>query len=183
MLDIVVPDEVRANWQARTDGIVRYGAPVLRAKAQPVGRPGRETRELVDRMKATMLASNGIGLAAPQVGVLLRVIVYRGAEDDAPIRSLINPRIVSAKGEQTGEEGCLSIPLLHGEVTRPNAIIVKALDLLGRPVTVRADELESRVIQHEIDHLDGILYIDRANPSTLEWSEPADPDAKPEQEP
>jgi peptide deformylase len=169
---VTVPELVAGLWEARYPDIVRLGHPALRVTARPVAKPTPETRRLVDRMKAAMQAEHGIGLAAPQVGVDERVIIYRLPEDNAPIHVMVNPRIVSAKGEQTGIEGCLSLPFLHGEVTRANEIIVKAMDMLGRPIKRRASELEARVIQHEMDHLDGILFIDRADPDTLHWDLP-----------
>lgn len=169
---IKLPDIISALWQTRHPDIVRLGHPALRQIARPVAKPDAETRRLVDRMKAAMRAEHGIGLAAPQVGVDLRVIIYSLPEERAPIHVLINPRIVSAKGEQTAVEGCLSLPYLHGEVTRAYEITVKGLDMLGRPVKRRASDLEARVIQHEIDHLDGVLFIDRVDPATLYWELP-----------
>lgn len=171
-ISILIPDHIAALWRKRYPGIVQLGNPVLRTPARPVGRPTRETREIVEQMRIAMNAEHGIGLAAPQIGVSQRIIVYRLPEENAPFRVLIDPRIAQAKGEQVGEEGCLSIPYLHGEVTRAREILVKALDLQGRPVRRRATDLEARVIQHELDHLDGILFIDRADPETLHWSVP-----------
>lgn len=171
-ISILIPDHIAALWRKRYPGIVQLGNPVLRTPARPVGRPTRETREIVERMRTAMNAEHGIGLAAPQIGVSQRIIIYRLPEENAPFRVLIDPRIAQAKGEQVGEEGCLSIPYLHGEVTRAREIVVKALDLQGRPVRRRATDLEARVIQHELDHLDGILFIDRADPETLHWSVP-----------
>jgi peptide deformylase len=111
----------------------------------------------------------GIGLAAPQIGVSQRVIIYQLPEENEPVRVIINPKIVSRKGEQIGPEGCLSIPRLQGEVKRANEVIVKGVDTLGRPVRRRARELEARVIQHEVDHLEGILFFTRAETETLHW--------------
>jgi len=167
-----IPDLVAGLWETRHPDIVRLGHPVLRTTARPVPRPTAETRRLVDRMKAAMQAERGIGLAAPQVGVDERVIIYRLPEEHASVHVMINPRIVSAKGEQTGVEGCLSLPFLHGEVNRASEVIVKAMDMLGRPIKRRASDLEARVIQHEIDHLDGVLFIDRVDPDTLHWELP-----------
>lgn len=169
---IVIPEHIARLWEQRYEDIVQLGDPVLRAVSKPVGRPTAATRQLVERMKTAMAAERGIGLAAPQVGVLQRVIIYRLPEENAPTRVIIDPRIAKARGEQVAEEGCLSIPYLHGEVVRAQEIIVKGLDLRGNPFRRRATDLEARVIQHEIDHLDGILFIDRADPATLHWALP-----------
>ena len=115
-----------------------------------------------------MEEASGLGLAAPQVGVSTRVILYR--LPDKGLRVLINPKIIAMRGEQLEpEEGCLSIPGLQGVVRRAQEIRVKGFDERNRPVSRRVTDLEARVIQHEIDHLDGILFIDRADPGTLEW--------------
>ncbi len=171
-VEVQVPEDIRRMWEERGDPVVKIPADCLRQIAQPVERPTRETRELVDRMKAAMAEANGIGLAAPQLGVLQRIVVVRTPEEDAPIHVFLNPKIVSAKGEQIGSEGCLSLPMLHGDVTRAREIVVKGLDMLGRPIRRRATDMEARVFQHEIDHLDGILFVDRADLDTLEWCVP-----------
>ena len=171
-LVIIIPEHIQKLWQVRFPDIVQLGHPALRTKARPVGKPTGETRKLVQRMKAAMEAEHGMGLAAPQVGVDLRVIIYRLPEENAPFRVIVDPRIVQAKGEQVGEEGCLSIPYLHGDVKRAREIVVKGMDLQGRPIRRRASDLEARVIQHEVDHLDGVLFVDRAIPETLHWAVP-----------
>jgi len=173
-LTIRVPEHMVALWETRNREIVKLGDPSLRVNARPVGRPDAEARTLVERMKAAMKDDHGMGLAAPQLGVDRRVIIYRLPEDGAPLRVIVDPRIISAKGEQTGTEGCLSLPFLHGDVTRAYEIMVKGTDMLGRSFRRRASDLEARVIQHEVDHLDGILFIDRADPATLHWSVPED---------
>lgn len=171
-VEVQVPQDIRKLWDERGDPVVKIPAECLRQVAKPVERPTRATRELVDRMKAAMLQANGIGLAAPQLGVLERVIVVRLAEENAPLHVFLNPKIVSAKGEQIGGEGCLSLPMLHGDVKRAREIVVKGMDMLGRPIRRRAVDMEARVFQHEIDHLDGILFVDRADLDTLEWCVP-----------
>jgi peptide deformylase len=171
---IEVPPVVAELWRARNPDIVKLGDPVLRGKARPLERPTADTRRLVERMKVAMASEHGIGLAAPQIGVDERVIIYRLPEANAPIHVIVNPRIVASKGEQTAVEGCLSLPYLHGEVTRAYEITVKGMDMLGRPMKRRASDLEARVIQHETDHLDGILFIDRVDPATLHWELPED---------
>ncbi len=174
--DVDVPEEIRSLWELREDAIVKYPAEVLRKIAAPVGKPNGSTRELVEHMKTQMTLARGIGLAAPQVGVSARVIIYRLLEENSPLRVILNPKIISKKGEQIGAEGCLSMPLLQGDVKRFDEIIVKGMDMLGRPFKRRASEMESRVIQHEIDHLDGVLFIDRAVEETLEWLMPEEDD-------
>ncbi len=175
-VEIEVPGDVLLLWEQRTDSIVRVPNHVLRQVAKPLDKPTPATRTLVDTMKAAMYDTHGVGLAAPQLGVSERVIIYRLPEDKEPLRVILNPKIVSMKGDQTGPEGCLSIPLLQGDVKRANEIIVKGMDMLGRPLRRRARDYEARVIQHEVDHLNGILFIDRADPGTLHWLLEEDPE-------
>jgi len=139
---------------------------VLRKQAKAVSKLDRGVKKLVDDMVATMRESNGLGLAANQIGVLQKVFVY---DDGTGLGVLINPEIVSAAGEQIGIEGCLSVPGLQGEVRRANEIVVKGKDLNGKPVKIKAEGLLARIIQHEIDHLDGTLFIDRADPDSLQY--------------
>ncbi len=171
-LSIDVPEIVRDLWSRRLVDIVKIPHPALRREAESVGRPTPEIRRIVDRMRDAMKADRGMGLAAPQLNINLRILVYRLPEDNAPFRVMIDPHLISAKGEQVGSEGCLSIPYLIADVRRPKEIIVKATDILGRTVRRRASELEARVILHEMDHLDGILFVDRAEASTFHWELP-----------
>lgn len=133
-------------------------ASVLRRKAKPVGRVTREIQRLLEDMVATMHAANGLGLAAPQVGEGLRAFVAK-VEDRTVM--LADPEILSAEGEEIATEACLSIPGVLGDVPRAAAITVRGKTRRGRRVTIAADGLLARVIQHEIDHLDGILFLDR----------------------
>jgi peptide deformylase len=149
--------------------IVKYGETpgweVLRQKARDVAAVDRRVEALIAEMGDVMYRAHGVGLAAPQVGESIRLLVYDAGDG---LRALINPTILKQKGEQfEPEEGCLSIPGLRGVVRRANEIVVKAQDASGKPIRLRASEFEARVIQHEIDHLDGILFIDRADPETL----------------
>ena len=172
---IDVPPELMEAWD-RHPAIVKYGQPVLRQPAKPVTRITSETSALIKKMGAIMREANGLGLAAPQVGVSTRIIVYDVSEGSG-LRVLINPKILSMSGEQIEpKEGCLSIPGLQGVVKRANEIRVRGYDEKNRPVARRVKGLEARVIQHEIDHLDGILFIDRAEPDTLEWALGGDED-------
>jgi len=141
----------------------RYGDPVLRAKAKPVREITPEIRAMVDDMIETMYEEVGIGLAASQVGILLRLMVV-GDEDGASVRVLVNPVIAESGGQVTAEEGCLSIPGIYAQVTRAAWVKLEARDLEGQPVVIHARGLQARVFQHEMDHLDGILFIDRLEP-------------------
>lgn len=168
--ELEIPPEIVKAWEERGGPIVKYPDPVLFEVAKPVERPVAATRSLVERMKEAMTRDHGVGLAAPQLGVLERVIVYRLPEESAPFRVVVNPKIISRKGEQIGQEGCLSIPFLQGDVKRAGEVIVKGIDLLGRPFKRRAADFEARIIQHEVDHLDGILFVEKADPDTIHWA-------------
>jgi peptide deformylase len=137
------------------------GSPVLRQRAIPVAAVDDDARRLVDDLFETMLAAKGVGLAANQVGVAQRVAVVDVGEDDPPPLVLINPCIVKA-GDlvETAEEGCLSIPEIFGEVERPLHVTLEALDRDGRPYRVDVSGYKARAVQHEIDHLDGVLFLD-----------------------
>src|SRR5579884_1858229 len=137
---------------------------VLTTKATRVPRVDDSVRRLMDDMVETMFAANGVGLAAPQVDVPLRVIVLRVENQ---IYQLANPEMVRCEGEQTGLEGCLSIPGWVGEVTRCDRVVARGLNRRGKEVRIKGDGLLARAIQHEIDHLDGILFTSRVNEGTL----------------
>jgi peptide deformylase len=155
--------EVVARRDAALAHVRKFGDPVLRVEARPVDVFDDRLREEVARMGALMVDSLGIGLAATQVGTLHRVLVYR-VEHDSPVNVLVNP-VIEWKGgeEETLEEGCLSLPGVHVDVERPVYVRVRAQDVAGEPLVVEASGLEARVIQHEIDHLDGVLILDRAS--------------------
>ena len=142
--------------------IITYPDPVLKTVAEPVEHIGQEIQDLVDGMIDTMYAAPGIGLAANQVGRLARVIVFdlRPREPDRCPTVLINPEIVATEGSATGEEACLSVVDYSAEVTRKEKVTVRGFDRDGNPLRIDADELLAVCLQHEIDHLDGILYID-----------------------
>jgi peptide deformylase len=133
-------------------------AAILRRKARPLGKVTREAQRLLERMLATMQAANGLGLAAPQVGESVRAFVAKVADRTV---MLVDPEIVHASGEETATEACLSIPGVIGDVPRATAIVVRGKNRRGRRVSIAAEGLLARVIQHEIDHLDGILFPDR----------------------
>lgn len=136
-----------------------YGAPILREKSKPVEKITPEIINLVKDMVETMYTASGVGLSAPQVGVSKRIIVVDS--EDREIIVLINPEIIHQEREVIGEEGCLSLPELYAEVKRYAKIEVEGLDLNGEKVVLTAEDLIARAIQHEIDHLDGILFIDK----------------------
>jgi peptide deformylase len=143
----------------------KYGDPMLRRRAEAVRDVTPEIRQLAVDMIDTMYDEAGLGLAAPQIGVPLRLIVI-GDERGRDPRALLNPVITEQGGEITAEEGCLSIPGIFAEVPRAEWVKIEAADLDGRPVTIRARGLLARAYQHELDHLDGVLFIDRLDPAT-----------------
>ena len=146
--------------------ILTYPDPELKKKSAPVTVITDKTRELVRDMADTMYAAPGIGLAAPQIGVHQRVIVIDvSARDEAPALIVaINPEIIHTEGETYEEEGCLSVPKYAANVRRHAEVVVRALNLEGEEITCRADGLLAVAFQHEIDHLDGILFVDHLSP-------------------
>jgi peptide deformylase len=153
--------EVAARRDAALAHVRKFGDPVLKTKARAVERFDDALRDEVRRMGLLMDDALGIGLAATQVGVLHRMLVYR-VQTGAPLAALANPVVEwSSKEEEIAEEGCLSLPSVHVEVERPVHIRVRAQDEHGEPIMIEASGLEARVIQHEMDHLDGVLILDR----------------------
>ena len=140
--------------------IVTEGHPVLRRKAKPVAKVAKRVQKLLRDMTETMYEAKGVGLAAPQVNVSERLIVVDAGEG---LFSLINPEIVQAEGSIRDVEACLSIPGKSGYVTRAARVVVKGLDAQGKPVRVEGGGYFARALQHEVDHLDGILFLDRLN--------------------
>jgi len=142
--------------------ILHYPDPRLREKARPVAEVTPAIRQLVEDMAETMYAAPGVGLAATQIGESHRIFVIDTAGDDEPsnLRVFINPEIVTREGEIIWEEGCLSFPSVVEEITRAGHVKVRALDVDGKPFELEADELLAVAIQHELDHLDGVLMID-----------------------
>ena len=153
--------ETRARRDAALRHVRKLGDPVLRARALPVERFDETLREEVERMGELMHDALGVGLAATQLGVLHRVLVYCAATDD-PVTALVNPVLEWVSEElETAQEGCLSLPGVHVEVERPARVRVRGQDETGRALEIEADGLTARVIQHEIDHLNGVLILDR----------------------
>ena len=141
------------------------GDPVLRQAAKPVAEITDATRALIADMFETMYAEDGVGLAAPQVGIGERVIVVDPRDEEGKGFALVNPVILERSAEtERAEEGCLSIPGLKEIVERPARVVVEGLDAEGRAVRLDAGDLLGRILQHEIDHLDGILFLDRVSP-------------------
>lgn len=132
--------------------------PVLRQKSKRVTNIDRSILRLIDDMTETMRATHGVGLAAPQIGISLRVIVIHIPGEE--VITLINPQVVKRRGERVVAEGCLSVPGYQGEIKRSNSVIVKGLNSQGKAVRLKADGLLSQALEHEIDHLNGILYTD-----------------------
>ena len=140
--------------------IRELGDPVLEKKAKEVKEMTPKIRQLIEDMKETMYDADGVGLAAPQVGMLKRIVVIDiSAEQDQPI-VLINPEIVEKDGEQTGWEGCLSVPGKSGQVTRPQHVVAKALNENMEEFTIEGEDLLARAICHELDHLEGHVYVE-----------------------
>jgi peptide deformylase len=156
--------EVAARRAAALAEVRMWGDPVLRTAARPVERFDADLRAQADRMARLMDDALGAGLAANQVGMLARLLVYRAAPD-APLRVLANPEVEwTAVEEEPFAEGCLSLPGVWVEVVRPVRVRVRAQDENGRPLTVSAEGREASIVQHEIDHLDGVLVLDRLDP-------------------
>jgi peptide deformylase len=147
-----------------------YGDPVLREKAHPIAEIDDDVRALAADMLETLADAEGVGLAGPQVGEGRRIIVVHGpppAEDERrdPPRVFVNPEVVQREGpEISGEEGCLSIPGIYEQVKRPRRVRVRALSLEGEEIEVEAEDMLARIFLHEIDHLDGVLFVDRIGP-------------------
>ena len=156
-----LPPEVAARRQAALAHVRQWGDPVLKTKARPIDRFDDGLRAEVARMARLMDDALGIGLAAPQIGVSHRLLVYRVVQG-APLGVLVNPQVQwSSRDEEWVEEGCLSLPGVNVDVERPVHVRVTAQDEWGEALQVEASGLEARVIQHELDHLDGVLILDR----------------------
>ena len=147
------------------------GDEIVRKQSREVEKVDDTIRELLEDMVETMHKYNGVGLAAVQVGILKRVIVIDLYDDKGPIK-LINPVIIKEKGEQEVEEGCLSFPNKYAKMIRPKEVTVEALDENGKKIKIQGKDLLAQALDHEIDHLNGIVFIDKMIPGTLEYVEP-----------
>jgi len=153
--------------------IRQFGDPILRQKAKRVRRIDASLQRLIDDLIETMRAAPGVGLAAPQVGVPLRMAIIGLPEED--LITLVNPEVVDKEGELEVEEGCLSLPGYKGVIRRAVSVTVKARDRHGKPLRIKADELFAQALEHEIDHLNGVLYIDHlVSPDSLYKVAPSD---------
>ena len=147
------------------------GDEILKKKSREVEIIDDKIRELLDDMVETMHKYNGVGLAAVQVGILKRVIVIDLYDEKGPIK-LVNPVIIKEKGEQEVEEGCLSFPNKYAKMIRPKEVTVEALDENGKKIKINAKDLLAQALCHEIDHLNGVVFVDKMIPGTLEYVEP-----------
>jgi peptide deformylase len=161
-IDDLTPEQV-ARRRAALDRVRKYGDPVLRERAREIPAVDDAVRDQIGRMRTLLEDAMEAGLAATQIGVLNRVFVYR-ADPDGPVRALVDPELEWASEEtEVAEEGCLSIPGIWIEVERPARVRMRALDEDGEPVVIEAEMPEARVLQHELDHLDGVLTLDRTS--------------------
>jgi len=147
------------------------GDEILRKKSKEVEEVNDKIRQILDDMEETMHKYNGVGLAAPQIGLLKRLVVIDLYDDKGTIK-LVNPEIIKEKGTQEVEEGCLSFPNKYGKIIRPAEVTVKALDENGKQIKISAKGLLAQALSHEIDHLNGILFVDKVLPGTLETINP-----------
>lgn len=147
------------------------GDEILRKTAKEVEEVNEKIKELIEDMIETMHKYNGVGLAAPQVGILKKIIVIDLYDGEPPLK-LINPKIIKEKGKQEVEEGCLSFPNQYAKMIRPKEVVVEALNENGEKVKIVAKDLLAQALAHEIDHLNGVLFVDNMLPGTLEYIEP-----------
>jgi len=147
--------------------IVTYGTPILRQRTHEVANLNGELQQLIDDMAATMYAAPGVGLAANQVGSPHRLFVANPSEDRDPAKLLvvINPEVVESDGEIVSEEGCLSVPDFREEVRRARRVLLRGLDREGRRIEVEGHDILARIFQHEMDHLNGLFFVDRLSPA------------------
>ncbi len=170
-MNVVVPEEYKFLYVQNSERpVVKIPADVLRQKASEIGKISKKTLLLIDDMLRVMKKANGVGLAAPQLGFSHRLFVM--APEGMKPTALINPRITKSEGSEIGEEGCLSIPGLYGDVVRAEYVEVEAQDRRGRKLIYDFEGMHARVAQHEIDHLEGVLFIDKVDPATLHWMNP-----------
>lgn len=147
------------------------GDEILRKKTREVETVDDKIREILEDMLETMHQYNGVGLAGPQIGILKRLVVIDLYDDNPPFK-LVNPKIIEQKGEQEVEEGCLSFPNQYGKIVRPAKVIVEALNEKGEKIRIEAEGLLAQALSHELDHLDGVLFVDKIIPGTLEYVKP-----------
>ena len=149
------------------------GDDILRKKSREVEVVDDKIKQILEDMVETLHSYNGVGLAGPQIGLLKRLVVIDLYDDNGPIK-LVNPKIIKQKGEQEVEEGCLSFPNQYAKLIRPAEVIIEALDENGKKIKIKGEKLLAQAISHELDHLDGILFVDKIIPGTLEYVTPDD---------
>ncbi len=147
------------------------GDEILRKKSREVEEVNDKIREILEDMVETLHSYNGVGLAGPQIGILKRLVVIDLYDEKGTIK-LVNPRIIKQKGEQEVEEGCLSFPNQFAKIVRPAEVTIEALDENGKKIKIKGEGLLAQAISHELDHLDGILFVDKIIPGTLEYVKP-----------
>lgn len=147
------------------------GDEILRKRSREVEIVDDKIRQILEDMIDTMHKSNGVGLAGPQIGLLKRLVVIDLYDDNGPIK-LVNPKIIKQEGEQEVEEGCLSFPNQFAKIIRPAKVTIEALNENGEKIKIEGEGLLAQAISHELDHLDGILFVDKIIPGTLEYVEP-----------
>lgn len=171
-MKVVVPDEFKYLYVTDEERpVVKVPAEVLLQKAKEVERVTKRHQTVADNMMRIMRKSRGIGLAANQIGLLERIIIVQAENTTIAI---FNPKVVEAKGSQIGEEGCLSIPGLYGDAERAAEVVVEGLDRKGRESTWDMEGIAARVVLHEIDHLDGVLFTEKVDPATVYWQHPSE---------
>lgn len=151
--------------------IRKDGDEILRKKSKEVEAVDDKIREILDDMIETMHKYNGVGLAGPQIGILKRLVVIDLYDEKGPIK-LVNPKIIKQDGKQEVEEGCLSFPNQYAKIIRPAKVTIEALNENGKKIKIKAEGLLAQAISHEIDHLDGVLFVDKIIPGTLEYVAP-----------
>lgn len=147
------------------------GDEILRKKSREVEVVDDKIRQILEDMVETLHSYNGVGLAGPQIGILKRLVIIDLYDDKGPIK-LVNPKIIKQKGEQEVEEGCLSFPNQYAKIIRPAEIVIEALDENGKKIKIKGEGLLAQAISHELDHLDGTLFVDKIIPGTLEYVTP-----------
>lgn len=147
------------------------GDEILRKKSREVEEVNDKIREILDDMVETLHHYNGVGLAGPQIGILKRLVVIDLYDDKGPMK-LVNPKIIKQDGEQEVEEGCLSFPNEFAKIVRPAKVTIEALDEHGKKIKLKGEGLLAQAIAHELDHLDGILFVDKIIPGTLQYVTP-----------
>lgn len=147
------------------------GDEILRKKSREVEVVDDKIRQILDDMVETLHSYNGVGLAGPQIGILKRLVIIDLYDDKGPIK-LVNPKIIKQKGEQEVEEGCLSFPNQYAKIIRPKEIVIEALNENGEKIKIKGEGLLAQAISHELDHLEGILFVDKIIPGTLEYVTP-----------